>query len=52
MFEKSTGNFNMQPKLEPLQGREKAIETECIFYMTAVVDFFLPCRIARDDRNS
>lgn len=32
MFEKLAGDFNMQPKLEPLQEREKVTETESIFF--------------------
>lgn len=54
MFEDSTGNFNVQPKLEPLQGREEGIETESIFfYLTEIIGFFsLPYRTTRDGRNS
>lgn len=32
MFEKLAGDFNMQPKLKPLQEREKVFETESIFF--------------------
>lgn len=41
MFEDSTGNFNVQPNLELLQGREEGIETESIFfYLTEIIGFF------------